>query len=370
MRSFALGPISLPAALCLLLAAAGDLLPSGSVAAQDHAYSGHAGHGDPAVAEGRLQVVHEPEHKDLVVLLGPVSIAAGGHTMILTPAAAVESPIDGWLTGFRARVVDPDGRELPSEILHHINVVRPGHRELFSPTMQRLAAAGQETGEIKVPFPFGVPLAAGDTLLVVAMLHNPTDEAVEATVVGRLHYDTPAWLNRVGVQPFYMDVQPRPADAAFDLPPGRSTFAWEGRPAIDAEILGLGGHLHAHAVEIRLEEVRPEGKARVLWQGRPRFREDGLVREIPRKTFLMRLGLGLSKDRTYRVVVVYENPTDQVIAAGGMGELAGVVLPDSPWPEPDRSDPMYLADYRHFTRNNPALRDRVPGVEPAPAGHH
>jgi hypothetical protein len=370
MRSSVLRPISLPAAFCLLLSAAGELLPSGPIAAQDHTYAEHAGHGDPAVAEGRLQVVHEPEHKDLVVLLGPVSIAAGGHTMKLTPAAAVEIPIDGWLTGFQARVVDPDGRELPSEILHHINVVRPGHRELFFPTMQRLAAAGQETGEIKVPFPFGVPLTAGDTLLVVAMLHNPTGQAVEVTVVGRLHYDTPAWLNRVGVQPFYMDVKQRPADAAFDLPPGRSTFAWEGSPAIDVEILGLGGHLHAHAVEIRLEEVRSEGGPRVLWQSRPSFREDGLVREIPRKTFLMRLGLGLSKDRTYRVVVVYENTTGQVITGGGMAELAGVVLPGAPWPEPDRSDPRYRADYRHFTRNNPALRDRVAEAETVSAGHH
>lgn len=370
MRRSAFRPISLPAAFCLLLSTAGDLVHPGSVTAQDHTYPGHAGHGDPAVAEGRLQVVHEPDNEDILLLLGPISIAAAGNTMRLTPAAAVEIPIDGWLTGFHARVVDPDGRELPSEILHHINVVRPGYRELFSPTMQRLAAAGQETGEIKVPFPFGVPLAAGDTLLVVAMLHNPTDKAVEATVVGRLHYDTPAWLNRVGVQPFYMDVQPRPADAAFDLPPGRSTFAWEGSPAIDAAILGLGGHLHAHAVEIRLEEVRPEGRTGVLWQSRPGFREDGLVREIPRKTFLMRLGLGLSKDRTYRVTVVYDNPTDQVIAGGGMGELAGVVLPDSPWPAPDRSDPEYVADYRHFTRNSPSLRDRVPGAEPGSAGHH
>lgn len=364
MYSSAPRRISIPVAACLLLALAGPVLPSGSVVAQDPEYAGHAGHGDPAVAGGRLQVVHEPEHHDIVVILGPISIAATGNTMRLTPAAAVEIPIDGWLTGFQTRVLDPEGRELPSEILHHINVVRPGHRELFSPTMQRLAAAGQETGEIKVPFPFGVPLTAGDTILVVAMLHNPTGKAVEATVVSRLHYDTPAWLNRVGVQPFYIDVQPRPADAAFDLPPGRSTFTWEGSPAIDAEILGLGGHLHAYAVELRLEEIGPEGSTRVLWRSRPTFREDGLVKEIPRKKFLLRLGLGLSKDRTYRLVVVYENPTDHIITSGGMGELAGVVRPDSPWPEPDRSDPLYRADYRHFTRNNLALQDRVP--EPPP----
>ena len=59
-------------------------------------------------------------------------------------------------------------------------------------------------------------------------------------------------------------------------------------------------------------------------------------------------------------MVVYHNPTGRTIPAGGMGELAGVVLPEGPWPEPDPTEPRYRSDYRHFARNAPELLDRNP----------
>ena len=322
--------------------------------------AGHGGHHAAAIrAEGGFVVLHEPEHRDLVMLMGPIELPATGNTMQETPAEVVTMPVDGWLTRFRTRVVDENGAELPSEILHHINLVRPGQRELFMPVMQRLAAAGQETGEVGVPFPFGIPVSRGDTILALAMVHNPTGRPLRIMVEGRLHYDTPAWLNRIAVQPFHLDIQPPPQGASFDLPPGESTFTWEGSPAIDVEVLALGAHMHAHAREVRLEEVRPDGSAKVLWRAEPTFRPDGLVDEIPRSQFLLRFGLGLSSDRRYRIVAVYDNPTDRVIPAGGMAEIAGVALPDEEWPAPDPSAPLFVEGYRVFTRFNPELLQLV-----------
>lgn len=331
-----------------------SLVLAAPLAGQAHSHHG----GDVPATAARVQVLHETEHQDVVMLLGPFALPGEGNTMRLTPALAVPVPVDGWVTDFRARVLDDRGQELPRVILHHFNLVRPDRRELFFPAMQRLVAAGQETGHIGIPFPFGVPVSKGDTLLVVAMVHNPTGRPLQVTIEGRLHYDTPAWLDRLGVQPFYMDIQPPPQGASFDLPPGRSTFTWEGSPAIDVEVLGLGGHLHEYAVELRLEELRPDGEPKVLWRVSPEFRPDGRVAEIPRKTYLLRLGLGLSRDRTYRMVAIYDNPTGETIPAGGMAELAGVVWPRASWPRTDPDDPTFLADYRNFTRNNPALRDR------------
>lgn len=323
-------------------------------------HSGHVGHDDgPADAPVAFQVLHEPEHHDLVMLMGPMELPASGATMRLTTAHAVRFPVDGWLTGFRTRIVDGNGVELPRDVLHHINLVRPGRRELFMPVMQRLVAAGQETGKIEVPFPFGVPVSEGDTILVVAMVHNPTGRPLRLTVEARLHYDTPEWLNRIDVQPFHMDIQPPPAGASFDLPPGRSTFSWEGSPAIDVAVLALGGHVHEHAVELRLEEIRPGRPDRVLWRVEPELEPDGRVAGVPRDRFLHRLGLGLSRDRTYRIVAVYDNPTGRVIPGGGMAEIAGVVMPDTAWPVPDTTNDTFVADYRSFTRHNPELRDGV-----------
>lgn len=323
-------------------------------------HSGHGGHdGEPGGIRVAFQTLHEPEHHDVVMLMGPMDLPDSGQTMRLTAAHAVTFPVDGWLTRFRTRVVDQNGVELPREVLHHINLVRPGRRELFMPVMQRLAAAGQETGEVEVPFPFGIPISEGDTILVVAMVHNPTGRPLRLTIEGRLHYDTPAWLDRIGVQPFHMDIQPPPAGASFDLPPGRSSFSWEGSPAIDVEVLALGGHLHAHAVELRLEEVRPGGDVRVLWRVAPEFEPDGQVAGVPRDRFLHRFGLGLSRDRTYRIVAVYDNPTGSLIPGGGMAEIAGVVIPDAEWPLPDTTSEAFVADYRSFTRHSPELQDRL-----------
>jgi hypothetical protein len=321
----------------------------------------HDMHGAPSpLPVGRIAVQHDPEGGRITVALGPFDLPASGNTMRLTPAEALVIPVDGWLTAFRARILDDAGRPLPDEILHHINLVRPDRRELFMPVMQRLVAASHETGRVDVPFPFGVAVESGDTVLVVAMLHNPTGREARVTVEAVLDYDGPEWLDRWGVQPFYVDVSAPPDGAAFDVPPGRSEVSWEGSPAIDVKILALGGHAHRFARELRLVEVRDDGSTRVLWRAEPRTGPDGGIDEIPRRRFLHRLGLPLSRDRTYRLVGVYDNPTGAVLPAGGMAEIAGVVWPSEAWPgSADRG--RVRADCLWFTRHNLALMNRVCG---------
>src|SRR5690606_634194 len=76
------------------------------------------------------------------------------------------------------------------------------------------------------------------------------------------------------VYPFYVDVTPPAAAHGFDLPPGRSEQSWEGSPAVSGRILGMGGHLHTYAVELRFEDAT-EGK--VIWRSTPILDDDGQV---------------------------------------------------------------------------------------------
>jgi hypothetical protein len=344
-----------PAALALGLAAI--LLWSPGALGQDTGGS-HGGHADSPTEVARsaaLLAVHERFAQTLVLRLGPFHFDAHDPAMQLSPAWIMGMPISGWLTSFQTRVLDGAGRPLPREILHHINLVRPDRRELFMPVMQRLVAGSQETDRIGLPFPFGVPIEEGDTILIVALLHNPTGQSLDVTVETTIHYDTEAWLDRMGVQPFYIDIQPPPDPASFDVPPGRSTFTWEGSPAVDVRVLGLGGHLHQFGQELRLEEVRSEGPARVLWRTHPTTTEEGKIRGVPRQTFLLRGGIPLSSDRRYRIVAVYDNPTGRTIPSGGMAEIGGIVRLAGEWPEPDRTNPLFIADYRVFTGHNAEL---------------
>lgn len=338
----------------------GLLSPAPRPAAAQMSGHGHA----PSVAEdARLIMVHDSDAREIVLTIGPIRLPADAHVMQLTPAEQIEIPVDGWLTAFEARVVDADGQALPSSLLHHINLVMPERRELFMPIMQRLAAAGQETGRIQLPWPLGIPVSAGEPVITVAMVHNPTAQPVDLRIEARLSYRTAGRTNRVSVQPFFMDIQPPPDEASFDLPPGRSELTWEGSPAVDARILGVGGHIHRYGTELRLEEVGDDGSVRVLWRTEPELSDDGDVADVPRKTFLLRFGIPLRAGRTYRLHALYDNPTPDTIRAGGMAEIGGAVLPRGEWPDADPGESLYLADYRQFTRFNPELHGRFGGAE-------
>jgi hypothetical protein len=82
--------------------------------------------------------------------------------------------VDGWLHGFAVEVVDGAGRAVPRAAIHHVNVIVPTRRELFSDIMLRIAAVGAETAPVRLPRLLGHRVHAGDSVLVIAMLHNPT----------------------------------------------------------------------------------------------------------------------------------------------------------------------------------------------------
>jgi hypothetical protein len=86
--------------------------------------------------------------------------------------------------------------------------------------------------------------------------------------------------------------------------------------------------------------------------------------------FLSRLGIKMYPDHTYRLSVIYENPTGELIPDGGMGALGGIFAPSrrARWPDVDTSNADYVKDYEiritpHWTEMRGA-----PGSRPAGAG--
>jgi hypothetical protein len=253
----------------------------------------------------------------------------------------------GWIQGFSVEIVDPRGDRIPQRVLHHVNVIAPGRRELFSTIMQRVAAAGAETAPAHLPRLVGYPVSAGDTLIVTTMLHNPTGVAYPGARLRVRFPFTPstARIPRLGVQPFYLDVMPPAGLHFYDLPPGRSARSWQGRPAIPGRILGVSGHLHRHAVALRFEDVTAR---RLIWDARPVANADGEVVAMPTGHFASGLGVPVHPDHVYRLTAVYDNPTGATIVAGGMGALGGILLParGARWPAADREDAEYQRDAR------------------------
>jgi hypothetical protein len=269
---------------------------------------------------------------------------ADHHDAPQPPAVEVVLPVGGMVRGFTVEVVDRDGAPVPPTILHHVQLFDPARRDLFNPYMLRVVGAGGETGGGSVPWPFGYRVEAGDTLLVAAMLHNPTgSEYAGVTVRLSLEFSRGGMPGRRPIHPFFHHVTDPDSSTSYDLPPGRSEQSWEITPEVDGRILGMGGHLHRYGVEVRLEDVT---RGQVLWTGKATLDEDGHVVSITRGIFALRGGIPLRSDRRYRVVAVHDNPTGATLVGEGMGTLGGVVrlARGASWPRADRSDPRYLAD--------------------------
>jgi hypothetical protein len=285
--------------------------------------------------------------QEYTIEMGPYSLPAyGGHGEVKQPTPlALSLPLDGWLQGLRFELVDESGTPLPRGMLHHLNLMVPDRRELFSQIMLRVGAAGPETKPYGLPWFLGYRMRAGDSLLVTAMLHNPTPKTYE-NVKLRVHLEvTPAassWIRPIGVQPVYLDVMPPAGVHAYDLPPGHSVKSWEGRPAVPARLLAAGGHLHQYGKSLRFEDVTT---GELIWEARPELDHRRDVLSMPIHYFFP-LGVSLDPAHRYRLTAEYDNPTGKVLPDGGMGALGGIVVPagDNPWPGVARDDAEYQRD--------------------------
>lgn len=308
----------------------------------------------------QLRIRVDSASHDMLMELGPFDLPAHGghHGANMSPPRTAVMPFDAWLHGYTIELVDPRNRRLPGSLIHHVNIIAPQRRELFSNIMLRIGAAGTETAPLRLPRLIGYQASAGDTVLVSSMLHNETMVDYRGVTLRiRVPYTSrSAWIEPFTIYPFYLDVMPPAGTHSYDLPPGRSEKYWEGRPAIAGRMLGVSGHLHMYGVELRLEDMTDRT---VIWSGKPSVDKAGKVTGMPLQKFVHRLGVPLNPAHVYRLTAVYDNPTGRVIPDGGMGALGGVMVPRgiAAWPRVRRDDPEYLLDLKVTNR-----LDREPGA--------
>lgn len=292
--------------------------------------------------------------KELLLSFGPFELPANTArhgTVPEPPPRWTTIPEDVWIHGYWVEMVDKNGAKVPMSALHHVNVIATQQRELFSPIMLRIAAASSETEPVKLPRFIGLDAHKGDTLLVRALLHNPTDKSYEGARI-LVHFPTTKRNSTIGslrIQPFYLDATAPAGPHAFDLPVGHSEQYWETKPAVNVRILGMTGHVRKYATSMRFED-RTSGK--VFWKTKIDTTANGEPKVIPLERYFFPFGKEIRADHVYRLTVVYDNPTGATIVDGGMGTLGGVVLVggDVKWPSVDPKDPEYKLDVRAMWR--------------------
>jgi hypothetical protein len=348
----------------LLVAAIGYSLWRSAAPAATLTHRPGNGRVEPALDWNALpaaRITADPRRREVTIELPAVDLPAGvaGHHGAELPAAAGELPVDGAIFGFRAEVVDADGHLLPSELIHHFNVMDPEGRELFLPISRRILAIGKETGAVRLPwFLVGARIHAGERVLANAMLHNPTGQEYRGVRVRMVVSYTPSgrpWPILRGF-PWQLDVAFPVGDKSFDLPPGRSERTYEGSPAVPGNLVVIGGHLHEYG---RFIEVSDATTGKRIWYGEPTRTADGKEGAIPigKLYGLTHVGVHITPEHRYRIRVVYDNPTGEVVRAGGMGVVAGLFIPDrgTVWPSADPTDTLYQQDLRHFMGMTPPM---------------
>jgi hypothetical protein len=318
--------------------------------------------------EARLRVVEGPGR--FVVEYGPLDLKPRGYrdAMREPPATAFVVPADGWLRGYSIELTDAAGRRLPQRMLHHLNLMMTGRRDLFNHGMLRIGAAGPETAPVGLPRIIGVPAHRGDTVLMTFMLYNPTLQSHAGVTLRVIVPFTPATslIGAAAVYPFSVAIGPAGQPNLFDLPPGRSEHVWEGSPSVRGRLLGLSGHMHRYGTALRLED-RTTGTT--LWTVKPEPGSGGEVVPVPRTHLLWPAGVPLRPDHVYRVTAVYDNPTGAVIPHGGMGVVGGIMTLGSGerWPAVDVRHPQYLADVRSIL--SPPIAHMAHGYEKSAMRH-
>ncbi|WP_420447703.1 hypothetical protein [Candidatus Palauibacter sp.] len=342
------------AAAVLAAVSLAGLVPSASGQAAHAGHTMTADAGRPTTSTASIRIVDDPERKELAVILGPIDLPArSSHHMAQLPVQEGSIPFDLTIRGYRTHIIDGEGRPVPRLVLHHMNLLDPGRRELFLPIMLRVLAASHETPPLSLPgWLFGIPMKGGSRFLALTMLHNPTEVDYEdVTVHLTLEYERLAHLPVYPVAPFHLDAMyPEVSTTkAWDLPPGHSVKTWDASPAIRGLIIGLGGHLHAHASRLRFENL---STGEVLYDIQPRLDEEGRVVDIPALVYRGRgVGVLVVPEHRYRITVEYLNPFDSVIEDGGMGSIAGAFIPLEDLPAANPRAALFSADYDWVLRS-------------------
>ncbi len=329
-----------------LVAGVGALAAVAPVAAQARPMPAMS-HDPPPPSSDRIELIDDPAQQTLTIQLGPIDLPAGisHHELDQLPVQEGTIPFDFTIRGFHVEAVDGGEDPVPQIVIHHLNLIDPGRRELFLPIALRVLAASHETPPVEVPgWLFGIPMRKGARFLALTMLHNPTDETYRGVRIRLvLQYERSEHLPLYTIVPWHIDTMFPTGSKAFDLPPGGLRKSYDASPAVRGLILGLGGHLHRYATALRLEDVTT---GEVLYEAELDVDDEGHMTAIPPLRYRGKgLGLLIEPSHVYRVTAEYHNPTGETIPDGGMGSVAGAFLPLEEWPASNPADPLYAADY-------------------------
>ena len=313
-----------------------------------------------AATEHGLRVRVDSAHHAVILSAGTYDLAPAMNDMPGMPMGMMQMdmssllhftwPVTGWIRGVRLRVTDGSGKVLSSRLIHHINVINFGRRQLFYPIPERLIALGEETGDIRVPATVGIPVTTAMPMAMIIAWHNHSANEIKGVSVEMTVEYSPTNLvpRPVSVMPVYLDVMnPVAADVDFDLPAGRFTKSRDFKLPLSGRIIGAGGHEHDFGTGLTLQDVSDSTHPHQVVRVGTKRNAKGVVLSIDQLLpGITGDGIKLQQGHTYRMTGSYDNPTGKSIEKGAMIHMILLYVPDHPdqWPKLDTSDTDWKRD--------------------------
>ncbi|HEY6109129.1 MAG TPA: hypothetical protein VIV56_09535 [Gemmatimonadales bacterium] len=309
----------------------------------------------PPASNKSVELRFDERRHTLAVTIGPFHVPQSpsmmGDMMMMRRnhdelEGAFAWPITTRFRGVTLEVIDSAGHPLPRRLLHHTYMVNFDRRQLVEPIAECPFSFGEETQDITVPGSLGLPMAAGMRLGIVIMWDNLTGHDVDGAYVRYTFL-----LNPRHRQPAPLDVLPFLVDVhhvnggtdGFEVPPGGMVVTKQFTVATSGHLLAASGHLHDHAVMMRLEDA---ANGHILAKVLTRRDSTGHTLAVERPIFaLWHRGPHLTAGHAYQLVVVYDNPTSDTLI-NAMGIMAGLYSPDRlrDWPAVDPQNTDYHKD--------------------------
>jgi hypothetical protein len=290
------------------------------------------------VAEPQVAISVDSARGEVIITAGPYDLPNMPPDMaemhMGTPQVLrFDWPVDGGLRGFNLSMQTADGKPLPKSIIHHLIAVNFDRRQIVYQMVERLFGWGKETDPVMLPSGVGVPLAKGQHLGVYAMWHNDSGHDIHNAYLKMTLAFIPKARLQNPVLPLYVDVNNHIGGVTtFDLPPGKSTRAYDFEFPLSGRLIGIGGHLHDYGVAVRFEDAET---GKVLVRLKSDRDSKGEISKVGRFIWgFHEEALPIEAHHKYRVVAEYDNPTGKTIAQGGMGHINGVFSPNdmADWP--------------------------------------
>ena len=263
----------------------------------------------------------------LVKTYGPFDLKA--HELQQVPpnikGYEVTFPEDLWVLGYRVEMVDASGNQLSQELQCHTFLgtsvpVHDVHEQVVG-----IFSDGY-TSDIQLPPGFGIFFKKGEPILWTPMFNNRNPEGAQVDmklsldVIRANHLPPGVTLELKPLTTTFHTIRETDSSDLYFVPPGKDIRETTFKLPFVGKIHLIGTHIHPYGRSIELINVT---RNRSVWKAVGRRDRSGRLVKMP--VYVNSEGYDVGADDQFKLVAVYENPTEQPVDA-----MAGVFILYSP----------------------------------------